>query len=322
MILSSGGFPFIEAGAGVMVQFAELADFLNQAGISFSTNGVERDFKAASSFREQKEDTVTWSKHTRIDPEKIECAVLVLPREAQVETQRFSVIRTDNPRFVFSAIIDRFFNHRIFQHSLSSRAAIGQNVRLGANVHLGDFSSIGNNCSIGDNTVIHPNVTVYDGCVIGSNVVLHAGCVIGKDGFGIVEDRQGNQRQFPQLGNVVVRDNVQIGANSCVDRATMDSTVIGPFTVISNQCQIAHNVIVGSNCTITGKVQINGSAIIGDRVYIGPSSVISNKLRIGNNATIKIGSVVIRDVADGECVSGHFAMPHALHLQHYLKLLA
>lgn len=303
-----------------MVRFSDLTAFLDNAGISYLTNGIERDFETFSSFHQQQEQSISWSKYALVDSDKIQCSVLILPKEAQVITERFAVITVDNPRYVFSLIVGKFFDHRKFEHTVSSKAMLGNNVRIGSNVHIGEFSSIGHDCTIGDNTVIYPNVTLYDGCVIGDNVILHSGCVIGKDGFGIVENNEGNQVQFPQLGNVVIKNNVQIGANTCIDRATIDSTVIGSFTVIANHCQIAHNVVIGSNCTITGKVQVNGSTIIGDRVYLGPSCVISNKLRIGNNATIKIGAVAIRDVADGEIVSGHYAMSHEKHLQQYLKL--
>ena len=145
---------------------------------------------------------------------------------------------------------------------------------------------------------------LYDDVAIGSNCVIKEGAVIGGTGFGFEVDDEGNHFRFPQLGGVIIGNNVEIGANTCIDRGALSSTVIGDFTKIDNQCHIAHNNKIGRNCIITSGTQIAGSNVIGDNIWFGPNSTIKEWCDIESDSFVGIGSVVIRKVKTGARVFG------------------
>ena len=180
---------------------------------------------------------------------------------------------------------------------ISSTAKIADGVFIGAFVCVGDNSHIGSGCQLragakigddvglGDNCVLHPNVFVEDGCKIGDNVILHSGVVIGADGFGYVRD-ENKYVKFPQIGAVVIEDNVEIGANSCVDRGALGETRIGEGTKIDNLVQIAHNVQIGKRVVIAAQTGISGSTIIEDDCVIG------GQVGMGDHARVQSGAVI------------------------------
>jgi UDP-3-O-[3-hydroxymyristoyl] glucosamine N-acyltransferase len=170
-------------------------------------------------------------------------------------------------------------------------------------------STIGDNVEIGDNTVIHPNVTIYHDCKIGKNCIIHAGSVIGSDGFGFAPNDQGEFQKVPQIGNVIVEDDVEIGANCAIDRATMGSTIIRKGVKIDNLCQIAHNVDVGTNSAMAAQVGIAGSAKIGERVMIGGQAGISGHLHIANDTKIVAQSGIPSTVKKAETLMGSPGIP-------------
>jgi UDP-3-O-[3-hydroxymyristoyl] glucosamine N-acyltransferase len=160
---------------------------------------------------------------------------------------------------------------------------------------------------VGEDATIHPNVTIYDGCVLGSRVIVHAGAVIGSDGFGFA--REGDHyHKIPQVGNVVVEDDVEIGANVAVDRATFGSTVIGRGTKIDNLVQIGHNVRIGENSVLVAQAGISGSTRLGkDVVFAGQSGAVGH-IEIGDGARVGAKSAVTHDVPPGAFVIGHPAI--------------
>lgn len=163
--------------------------------------------------------------------------------------------------------------------------SIGQNVTIGEGSVIHDGVRIGDNTKIGDQTTLHPNVVIYENCTIGDGCVLHAGVVIGAEGFGFIRD--GNDIvKFPQIGTVVLEDEVEIGANSCVDRGALGETRIGEKTKIDNLVQVAHNVSIGKRVLIASQVGISGSVVIENDVVIG------GQVGIGDHATIKQGAVL------------------------------
>ncbi|HOR30674.1 MAG TPA: UDP-3-O-(3-hydroxymyristoyl)glucosamine N-acyltransferase, partial [Candidatus Syntrophosphaera thermopropionivorans] len=141
------------------------------------------------------------------------------------------------------------------------------------------------------------------------------GARIGQTGFGFVKNEKGEWEKFPQIGNVIIEDNVEIGANTCIDRGALSTTTIGYGTKIDNLVEIAHNVQIGKNCIITGNVSIAGSCIIGDEVWIGPSVTINNGLKIGSKSFISIGSVIIKNLPPSSDVIGNPAEPKELYVK-------
>jgi UDP-3-O-[3-hydroxymyristoyl] glucosamine N-acyltransferase len=165
-------------------------------------------------------------------------------------------------------------------------AAIGENTRVGEGAQIHDGVKIGNNVSIGKNSIVYPNCVVYDNVSIGENCVLHAGAVIGADGFGYVRDGANGYVKFPQIGTVIIENNVEIGANSCVDRGALGETRIGAGTKIDNQVQIAHNVQIGKRVVIAAQTGISGSTVIEDDCVIG------GQVGMGDHARVLSGAII------------------------------
>jgi len=195
---------------------------------------------------------------------------------------------------------------------------LGKNVKIGNNVEIHPNANIGADVTIGDGSIIKPGATIYHGCVIGSNCVVHAGAVIGADGFGFAPDEKGEFQKIPQIGNVVLEDSVDIGANSTIDRATMGSTIIKKGAKIDNLVQIAHNVEVGRNTAMAAHVGIAGSTKIGDNVLLGGQVGLAGHLKIGNLVKIAAQSGVGSNVKDGTTVMGSPAFDNKEYKQSYL----
>jgi UDP-3-O-[3-hydroxymyristoyl] glucosamine N-acyltransferase len=172
----------------------------------------------------------------------------------------------------------------------------GDNVKVGNNTKIYPNTFIGDNVQIGDNCVIHPGVKIYFGCILRNNVVVHAGTVIGSDGFGFAPQSDGSFKKVPQIGNVVVEDNVEIGANTSIDRATMGSTVIKAGAKLDNLIQIAHNVEVGHNTVIAAQAGVSGSTKIGDNVMIGGQAGLVGHIQIADGSKINAQSGVSKSL--------------------------
>lgn len=175
-------------------------------------------------------------------------------------------------------------------------AYIGENVKLGKNVKVFPQVFIGDNVTIGDNCILHPGVKVYHGCHLGNNVSVHAGTVIGSDGFGFAPQSDGSFRKVPQIGNVVIEDNVEIGANATIDRATIGSTLVKSGAKLDNLIQIAHNVEVGNNTVIAAQAGVSGSTKLGNNVMIGGQAGIVGHIQIADGARINAQSGVSKTI--------------------------
>jgi UDP-3-O-[3-hydroxymyristoyl] glucosamine N-acyltransferase len=183
-------------------------------------------------------------------------------------------------------------------------AYIGKNVRIGKHVKIYPHVYIGDHVSIGDHTVLHPGVKVYHRCVLGRHVTVHAGTIIGADGFGFAPQADGSFKKVPQMGNVVLEDQVEVGSNTTIDRATIGSTVIKAGAKIDNLVQIAHNVEVGSHTVIAAQAGISGSTKIGQGVMIGGQAGIVGHIKIGDKARINAQSGVSKTLEPGKAVTG------------------
>ena len=236
------------------------------------------------------------------------------------------LIRVPNARVSMARLLPVFFPPEAHGHGvhpsavidssaqIDSTAHIGPNCVIGPGVRVGARSAlmagnyVGRDCRLGDEVCLFPNVLIYPRSEIGNRVVIHGGTVIGSDGYGYVFD-EGIHRKILQLGNVVIQDDVEIGANSAIDRAALGSTIIGQGTKIDNLVHVAHNVVIGRHCLIMGQVGFAGSTRLGDYCVIASQSGIAGHLTLGKQATVGAKSGVMRDIPDGGTVLGIPAMP-------------
>ncbi|MFQ6617298.1 MAG: UDP-3-O-(3-hydroxymyristoyl)glucosamine N-acyltransferase [Fidelibacterota bacterium] len=237
-------------------------------------------------------------------------------------------IRVDNPSEAFLRLIDLFRPEREEEFpSVHPTALIGEDTILGKGISIGAYAVIGRNCVIGDGvkifpsvivhddvrigdcTVIYGNVTIYERCKIGSRVLIHAGTVIGSHGFGFL-NADGKLRKIPQTGTVRIEDDVEIGANCTVDRASLGETIIHKGTKLDNLIHVAHNVRIGSNTAIAAQVGIAGSTVIGKNVLIGGQAGFVDHISIGDNSSIGSQAGVTKSHPSGSVLSGYPAKEH------------
>jgi UDP-3-O-[3-hydroxymyristoyl] glucosamine N-acyltransferase len=191
---------------------------------------------------------------------------------------------------------------------LGDGARVGKGTRLGAHVVVGARSRIGRDCTL------HPHVTLYEDTLVGDRVTVHSGARLGSDGFGYVQ-ADGAHQKIPQVGRCVVGDDVEIGANTCVDRGSLGDTVVAAGVKLDNLVQVAHNVRLGPQTLMAALSGIAGSTRVGEGVWIGGQVGVVNHLQVGDGAQVAFGSIVYRDVGPRETVSGHPARPHREELK-------
>ena len=183
-------------------------------------------------------------------------------------------------------------------------AYLSENVRVGSNTKIFPGVFLGDNVKIGNGTIIHPGVKIYKECIIGDHVTIHAGTVIGSDGFGFAPQADGTFKKVPQIGNVVIENDVEIGANTTIDRATIGSTIIKAGAKLDNLIQVAHNVEIGNSAVIAAQAGISGSTKIGKGAMIGGQAGVVGHLQIGDGAKINAQSGVSKSIDAGKAVTG------------------
>ncbi|MDR0393989.1 MAG: UDP-3-O-(3-hydroxymyristoyl)glucosamine N-acyltransferase [Tannerella sp.] len=203
---------------------------------------------------------------------------------------------------------------------IARTAIVGENCYVGTLAYIGEKTEIGKGCviypytyigdhvKIGDNTVIYPHATIYDGCVIGNNCILHAGSVVGADGFGFAPEG-GEYKKIPQLGNVILEDDVEVGANTTIDRAVMGSTMIHKGVKLDNLIQVAHNVEIGENTVMASQVGVAGSTKVGSNCVLGGQVGLGGHIKIGSNSQIGAQSGIISNVGENAQLMGYPAIP-------------
>jgi len=202
------------------------------------------------------------------------------------------------------------------QNFVAAFAYIGENVKTGNNVKIFPNAVIGENVSIGNNVTIHAGVIIYSDCVLGNNITIHAGSIIGSDGFGFAPNADGSYQKIPQLGNVIIEDDVEIGSNTTIDRATIGSTIIKKGVKIDNLIQIAHNVEIGENTVIAAQVGISGSTKIGKGVMMGGQSGTIGHIVIADGIKIAARTGITKDFKEaGITLSGYPAREQSAFLR-------
>lgn len=242
-------------------------------------------------------------------------AVIVAPA---VTSGRLALLKAKDPYFAFSQAVVALHGYRKHPHEgihpkahVDPTATVGENSVLYPGVFVGPRAKIGRDC------VLYPNVVVYDDCVIGDRVIVHANSTVGEDGFGYATHR-GQHHKIPQVGNVILEDDVELGANCSIQRATLGSTVIGRGSKFSDSVTIGHGTKVGAHALLVAQVGIAGSTTVGHHLTMGGQSGISGHLTVGENVTVAAKSAVISDVPDQSAVLGFPAMP----LAHGRRVLA
>ena len=237
-----------------------------------------------------------------------------------------------NPKYAFARLIQQFFTTPYKARGVAREITQGADVQIGPDVSIWPFVTlgdrvkigarvtlypgvfIGDDSVIGDDCLLYPNVTVRERCEIGQRVIVHSGTVIGSDGFGYVQE-QGRHHKIPQIGTVVIEDDVELGANVTVDRAAFGRTVIKRGTKVDNLVQIAHNVTVGEHNILVAQVGIAGSTTLGSHVIVGGQAGLADHIEVGDRVMIAARSGVNRNLAGNQIVSGTPAIPHEVSIK-------
>jgi UDP-3-O-[3-hydroxymyristoyl] glucosamine N-acyltransferase len=286
--------------------------------------------RGVAGIREAMPGDITFIANARYDGYLTEtrASAVICGREARPSP--VPLLQVDNPYLAFQRIV-RVFRPDPYRPSpgVHPTAVVAPDVELGAEVSIGPWcvvehgarigaravvmagGYIGPMTTIGEDTMLWPHVVVREECVVGARCIVHSGAVIGSDGFGFAFDA-GRYHKVPQVGNVVIGDDVEIGANTTIDRATTDATRVGDGTKIDNLVQLGHNVVVGRHGIIVAQVGVSGSTQLEDYVTLGGQSGLVGHIRIGKGAMVGAKTGVSKSVPPGEVVSGYPAMPHPL----------
>lgn len=253
-----------------------------------------------------KETTLDWIKPSKPNKQEIaensKARVLLVDAAVQpVDGKTLIVVKT--PKVALAEIGNYFFVEKVMP-GIHPTAIIHPEAKIGNNCHIGPCTVIGK-ATIGENCVIDAHVRIYDDVVMGHDCVIKAGAVLGGAGFGYERDEQGNKFRFPQIGQLIMGDYVEVGSNTCIDRGALADTIIGDYTKINNLCHIAHNNKIGQNVTITGCVNISGSNVIDDNVWIAPNASVKGWIHIGEGAVVGMAAVVVKDIPAHETWVGN-----------------
>ena len=234
-----------------------------------------------------------------------ESSVVLINKDLEIDKElKTTIIKVEDAYQSFASLLELYHQARFNKEGVSEKSSIDETAVLGKNIYIGDFVVIAANVKIGDNVKIYPNtyidenvsigentlirsgVNIYYDCVIGKDCMIHSGTVVGAEGFGFAPQEDGTYKKVPQVGNVILEEGVELGANTCIDRATMGSTIIKKGSKIDNLIQIAHNAEVGANTVIAAQAGISGSSKIGDHCMIGGQVGVSGHLSIANGTQI------------------------------------
>ena len=286
----------------------------------------------ASSLAEASEGDLSYIEHDRYLPTAIRSrAAAFVVGQKLTDLKRPQIVAAP-VKYAFTRIVQEFFTPPHTARGIAAEVARGQDVQVGADVSIWSFVTlgdrvrigdrvtlypgvfVGHDSMVGDDSILYPNVTVREHCSIGRRVIVHSGTVIGSDGFGYVQ-HGGRHHKVPQVGSVVVEDDVELGANVTVDRATYGRTLIKRGTKVDNLVQIAHNVTIGEDSLLVAQVGIAGSTTVGSGVTIGGQAGVTDHLEIGDRVIIAARAAVNRSLTHDQVVSGAPAMPHDISIK-------
>ena len=260
--------------------------------------------------------------------------VIINNDQVLTEPSKATVIRVENAYSAFSVLLEKYNTIKLNKTGIEQPSFVHPSAHIGENVYIGAFAYIGPNVKIGNNCKIYPHtyiaddvvigndvtffagVKVYFDCIIGNNVIIHSGTIIGSDGFGFAPAGDGTYHKISQIGNVILEDDVEIGANTTIDRATMGSTIIRKGVKLDNLIQVAHNVEIGANTVVAAQTGISGSTKVGENCIIGGQAGIVGHITIAKGSQIQAQSGVSRPIADeGKKWMGSPAAPYTNHMR-------
>lgn len=289
----------------------DASEILKGADIYGNKNAT---FNNARTIEEADGNSIVWVKYEREDNLSIinvtKASVIIIDELTdigKVDIRDRCLIVTKNPKLLYTRIIKAFFIPPP-KYGISNTAVIENEAEIHPETFIGPNTYFGKS-KIGKGSIIHGNCFIYDNVIIGENVRIFAGAIIGSEGFGYSRNLKNEFEHFPHLGGVIIEDNVDIGANTCIDRGALGNTIIKEGAKIDNLVHIAHNVIIGKHSAVIANSMIGGSVIIDDYSWVAPSASILNQLHIGERATIGMGSVVMKNIPDNEVWTGFPAMP-------------
>lgn len=288
-----------------------ILNYLRKINLEYEYYGkMDISVNRYSSLSNIKNNSITWVKNQSYYKEELlvdlNNVLLVVKSDVDVKgthNKELGFIVCNNPKEVFFSVLNEFFKQQECKSFISPNSVI-ETKAIGENVYIGYNCYIGKNVRIGDNVVIKNNVSIEGKVEIGRNTILHSGVVIGADGFGYFQDNQGKNMKVPHYGGVIIGKDVEIGANTCIDRGTLDDTFIGNNVKIDNLCHIAHNVIIKDNSSVIALSLLGGSVVLEKNSYIAPGAIIKNQLIVGENSLVGMGAVVIKNVEKNKVVAG------------------
>lgn len=253
-------------------------------------------------------DALSWcnTKNQHLLP-TLRSGIIICPAAAQglALSPDCTFIFCDDPRGAYRDAFNMLFPKRPATAYRSPSAMVAPTARIGTGVRIGHNVVVEEGCAIGDGSDIGHNTVLHAGTVVGRRVVIGCNCTIGGTGFGYQPNVAGDQELMPHVGNVEIGDDVEIGSNTCIDRASMGSTVIGRNVKIDNLVHIAHNVRIGANSLVIAHAMVAGSCEVGANAWIAPNAAIRNKVSVGEGAVVGLGAVVVKDVAPRTTVAGN-----------------
>lgn len=292
-----------------MMQFTakQIADFIG-GRVEGNENAVVSTF---AKIEEGQEGAITFLSNPKYTPYIYETKASIVLINEDVELEKpvsATLIRVKNAYECVAKLLQMYAASLPKKTGIHPLAFVAESAQIGKDVYIGPFTYVGEGVKIGDGSIINPNVTIYDGCQIGKNVTIHAGSVIGADGFGFAPNTEGYEK-IPQLGIVIIEDDVEIGANTCIDRSTMGQTVIHKGVKLDNLIQVAHNCEIGENTVMSAQVGMAGSTKIGAWCMVGGQAGFAGHIHVADKTMVGAQCGVISNTkGNGENLIGSPAM--------------
>lgn len=293
-----------------MTKSFSVADAVSAVGMRHQVAGdVATQFDRAAILADASTGAIVWVAPTHLDKRNLvsssKASLIICDEESAngyVAMPGRALIVTGNPRLAFLRVIAALFQVKP-QAEIHCTAYLHPDAVIGKDVYIGPFTYIGKS-SVGDGSIIYGHVHVYDNVAIGDRVIIHAGTVIGSDGFGYQKNLDGVLEKFPHIGGVVIESDVEIGANTTIDRGTLGNTLIRKRARVDNLVHVAHNVDIGEDAGVVANVMIGGSTKIGANAWVAPSATLRDGISIGSGATIGMSALVTKPVPACETWAG------------------